>query len=63
MPEPTKAAVAVPSKDPKKKEKDEKNGASSKKPAIRRPVSLLPSLSDSVNTNGVVERGDKMMAS
>ena len=31
MPEPTKAAVAVPSKDPKKKEKDEKNGASSKK--------------------------------
>jgi len=36
---------------------------SSKKPAIRRPVSLLPSLSDSVNTNGVVERGDKMMAS
>jgi hypothetical protein len=35
---------------------------SSKKPDIRRPVSLLPSLSDSVNTNGVVERGDKMMA-
>jgi hypothetical protein len=31
MPEPTKAAIAVPSKDPKKKEKDEKNGATSKK--------------------------------
>jgi 26S proteasome regulatory subunit N1 len=31
MPEPTKAAIAVPSKDPKKKEIDEKNGAASKK--------------------------------
>ncbi|KAI0293986.1 26S proteasome regulatory complex non-ATPase subcomplex Rpn1 subunit [Russula brevipes] len=31
MPEPTKAAIAVPSNDPKKKEKDEKNGATSKK--------------------------------
>jgi hypothetical protein len=33
MPEPTKAAIAVPSKDPKKKEMDEKNvPASNKKP-------------------------------
>ena len=31
MPEPSKAAIAVPSKDPKKKEKDEKDGAASKK--------------------------------
>lgn len=31
MPEPAKAAIAVPSKDPKKKEKDEKDGAASKK--------------------------------
>jgi hypothetical protein len=31
MPEPTKAAIAVPSKDPKKKEKDEKNGETSNK--------------------------------
>ena len=31
MPEPTKAAIAVPSKDIKKKETDEKNGAASKK--------------------------------
>ena len=31
MPEPTKAAIAVPSKDPKKKEDNEKNGAVSKK--------------------------------
>jgi hypothetical protein len=31
MPEPAKAAIAVPSKDPKKKEKDEKDDATSKK--------------------------------
>jgi hypothetical protein len=31
MPEPTKAAIAVTSKDPKKKEKDEKDGATAKK--------------------------------
>jgi hypothetical protein len=31
MPEPSKAAIAVPSKDPKKKEKDEKDGAVPKK--------------------------------
>ena len=31
MPEPTKAAIAVPSRDPKKKEDNEKNGAGSKK--------------------------------
>jgi hypothetical protein len=31
MPEPTKAAIAVPSKDIKKTETDEKNGAASKK--------------------------------
>jgi hypothetical protein len=31
MPESTKAAIAVPSNDPTKKEKDEKNGAASKK--------------------------------
>ena len=31
MPEPTKAAIAVPSRDPKKKEDNEKNGAVSKK--------------------------------
>jgi hypothetical protein len=31
MREPAKAAIAVPSKDPKKKEKDEKDGAASKK--------------------------------
>jgi hypothetical protein len=31
MPEPTKAAIAVPSKDIKKKEIDEKDGAASKK--------------------------------
>lgn len=31
MPEPTKATIAVPSDDPKKKEKDEKDGAASKK--------------------------------
>lgn len=31
MPESTKAAIAVPSKDPKKKEKDEKDGVASKK--------------------------------
>lgn len=31
MPEPAKAAIAVPSKDPKKKEKGEKDGAASKK--------------------------------
>jgi len=31
MPEPSKAAIAVPSKDPKKKEKDEKDGTTLKK--------------------------------
>jgi hypothetical protein len=31
MPEPTKAAIAVPSRDPKKKDDDEKNVAGSKK--------------------------------
>jgi hypothetical protein len=31
MPEPTKAAIAVPSKDPKKKESDDNNGAALKK--------------------------------
>lgn len=31
MPEPTKAAIAVPSKDPKKTENDEKDGIASKK--------------------------------
>jgi len=31
MPESTKAAIAVPSKDPKKKENDEKDGVASKK--------------------------------
>ncbi len=31
MPGPTKAAIAVPSKDPTRKEKDEKDDAASKK--------------------------------
>jgi hypothetical protein len=61
MPEPAKAAIAVPSKDPKKKEKDEKDGAASKKkPDEKEGEELVryirPTMATSVKTGALVGR-------